>query len=241
MDLKIFHLFPDLMSLYGEYANVEILRRHLLSLGVSVDVRKVLCGDKFDPSLADVVYMGAGTEKNQKYALELLSPISPGLKDAANRGSIILFTGNAMETLGSSITDADGKVWPALNLAPFSSVESRNRITGDVIANPSLWKSPAVGFMNKCSTSSGVSSPLFPSLSMGFGNDKLLGPEGFVSGNTFATHLSGPVLVKNPDFTDLLIRRIFALKNWTAPIALPSLPHEREAYAVTLNELKARA
>lgn len=56
----------------------------------------------------------------------------------------------------------------------------------------------------------------------------------------FATHLTGPALVKNPDFLDLVIRRLFALKGWEVPERLPVLAHEREAYAVTLRELEAR-
>ena len=59
-------------------------------------------------------------------------------------------------------------------------------------------------------------------------------------GNLFATHITGPVLVKNPAFLDLIITRLFALKEWPLPASLPVLPHEREAYAVTLRELQAR-
>ena len=29
MELTILHLYPDFMSLYGEYANVTVLRRRL--------------------------------------------------------------------------------------------------------------------------------------------------------------------------------------------------------------------
>ena len=61
-----------------------------------------------------------------------------------------------------------------------------------------------------------------------------------MSGNVFATHLTGPVLVKNPHLTDFLIRRLFEAKGWELPKALPVLPHEREAYEVTLAELSAR-
>ena len=55
----------------------------------------------------------------------------------------------------------------------------------------------------------------------------------------FATHITGPVLVKNPDFTDFLIRRIFEQKGWDLPDKLPVLPYEREAYEVTVKELTA--
>ena len=95
--------------------------------------------------------------------------------------------------------------------------------------------------MNKCSRTimadDGDDAPLFERLSLGMGNQREKGPEGYVSGNVLATHLTGPILVKNPDFTDFLIRRIFEVKGWDQPEKLPVLPYEREAYAVTLKEL----
>src|SRR5699024_1516862 len=114
------------------------------------------------------------------------------------------------------------------------------RSPGDVIAASTLWEAPAVGFMNKCSLTHGVTTPLFSSLSLGFGNDQEGGGEGYASGNVLATHITGPALVKNPDFLDLIIRRLFAAKGWELPESLPVFPHEREAYEVTLRELKNR-
>ena len=108
------------------------------------------------------------------------------------------------------------------------------------MAHTSLWDSPVVGFMNKCSVTEDA-NPLFHSLSLGFGNGEDKGPEGFMRGNVFATHLTGPILVKNPDFTDFLIRRMFECKGWELPEQLPVLPYEREAYEVTLKELMGRA
>lgn len=239
MELTILHLYPDLMSLYGEYANLAILRRHLGVLGVQTDIRATGLEDKPDFSRFDMIYMGAGTERGQKAVLTALTPHAAGLKDAADRGTVVLFTGNAMETLGASVTDAKGKVWPGLGLADFATVETDKRVPVDVIAKPALWDEPAVGFMNKCSVTNGITAPLFNELTLGFGNNTEKGPEGYVSGNVFATHITGPVLVKNPDFTNLIIRRLYALRGWTLG-NLPDLPHEREAYRVTLRELTAR-
>ena len=108
------------------------------------------------------------------------------------------------------------------------------------MALPTLWDAPAVGFMNKCSLTRGIATPLFRELPLGFGNEADHGPEGYVSGDVLATHITGPALVKNPDFLDLILRRLFARKGWDAPEQLPVLPHEREAYRVTLAELQAR-
>lgn len=240
MELNLIHLYPDAMSLYGEYANVAVLRRHLEALGARVSVKNITCEDIPDFTGADFIYMGAGTERSQKAVLLGLTHHVDALKAAIAGGAVVLFTGNAMETLGASVTDSKDKVWPALGLADFTTAETDRRVPGDVIAAPGAWESPVVGFMNKCSVTRGVETPLFPSLPLGFGNDSEKGPEGYVDGSVFATHITGPVLVKNPDFTDHLIRRIFAAKGWECPQELPVLPHEREAYAVTLHELQAR-
>ncbi len=239
MELTILHLYPDCMSLYGEYANVAVLRRHLEAAGVSVTVETALFEDTPDFEHADFIYMGAGTERTQKAALSALLPHKEALKAAIGRGAVVLFTGNAMELLGASITQEEsGKVWPCLGFAEFTTTETSYRAPEDVVARTSLWGSFVVGFMNKCSEIYGVATPLFGLVERGPGNAGDGPPEeGYVDGNVFATHLTGPVLVKNPDFTDFLIRRLFQLKGWDQPEKLPVLPYEREAYAVTLKEL----
>jgi len=238
MELTILHLFPDCMSLYGEYANIAVLRRHLEAMGVSVTVESALFEDAPDFEHADFIYMGAGTERTQKAALSALLPHKEALKAAIDRGAAVLFTGNAMELLGASITGADGKVRPCLGLADFTTKEADHRAPEDVVARTSLCGSFVVGFMNKCSETCGVAAPLFEQVERGPGNAWDGAPgEGYVDGNVFATHLTGPILVKNPDFTDFLIRRLFSLKGWALPEALPVLPYEREAYEVTIKEL----
>lgn len=240
MELTVTHLYPDCMSLYGEYANVAVLRRHLEALGVAVNVREITSEDTLDVSGADFIYMGAGTEKMQKSVLIAAPHYAGALKEAVERGAVVLFTGNAMETLGASVTDAEGRVWPGFGLADFTTKEFETREPQDVLAVSSLWESDAVGFMNKCSETYGVTTPLFEHVYLGFGNEESLSPEGYVNGNVFATHLTGPVLVKNPDFLDLIITRLFQYKGWEVPEKLPVLPHEREAWQVTLQELQAR-
>ena len=69
MELRIVHFYPDLMSLYGSYANVALLRRHLEDLGNTVTVETVDYGQAADIASADFVFMGAGTERSQKAAL----------------------------------------------------------------------------------------------------------------------------------------------------------------------------
>lgn len=240
MELNLLHLFPDLMSLYGEYANLAVLRRRLEGIGVTVKMHTADGETAPDFSSAHLIYMGAGTERNQKVALQKLYPYADTLKEAIARGAMVLFTGNAMPLLGKTVTDADGQSFTALGLADFTTQEYKKRIGEDVVAVPTLWEEPAVGFINKCSTTTGIATPLFSGLSLGFGNERERGAEGYVNGSVVGTHITGPVLVKNPAFTDWVIHRLFTANGWALPEVLPRLPYEQEAHAVTLRELQAR-
>ena len=51
MELKIIHFYPDLMSLYGSYANVSVLRRYLEALGCADPREAVLLGDSLSADI----------------------------------------------------------------------------------------------------------------------------------------------------------------------------------------------
>ena len=78
MELKILHFYPDLMSLYGSYANVSILKRTLEEMGNPVAVERVAPVRTPTLTAADFVYMGAGTEQAQKAALMYFSKLGDG-------------------------------------------------------------------------------------------------------------------------------------------------------------------
>ena len=87
MELKIIHFYPDLMSLYGSYANVSVLRRYLEALGCAVTVQAVVPGEGADITGADFLFMGAGTERAQRFAAEDFARYSATVKAAAEDGT----------------------------------------------------------------------------------------------------------------------------------------------------------
>ena len=242
MKFTLLHLFPEAMSLYGEYANLTLLSRLLTAQGAEVTVKTVGFDEAPDFAGADLIYMGAGTERTQKAAMARLLSHKDALRAAAENGALVLFTGSAMETLGASVTDRDGKVHEGLHLADFTTVETGKRTPHDVIAQPLLWAEPAVGFMNKCSTTKGIDTPLFSALPLGFGNEVKGGAEGYQAGNLLATHLTGPVLVKNPAFLRYVARRLWEIRGEPMPEERrePWMDHGERSYAVTYNELKGQ-
>lgn len=148
-------------------------------------------------SQADFLYMGAGTEAARNAALALLLPHREELKTLLAQGIPMLFTGNSITLLGKEITLSDGRTVEGLGLADFTATERSTRYTGDALASGVVAGMTTVGFLNKCDEICGAADPLF-TLQMGEGNRKGEKAEGVRAGSLWATHLIGPLLVKNP-------------------------------------------
>ena len=241
MDIKILHFYPDLMSLYGSYANVSVLKRRLEQMGNTVTVTPVLPGREADLNGADFLYMGAGTEHAQKAALEDFARYGEAVKALAGSGVAMLFAGTAMELLGKTITGADGKVYDGIGLADFTAAQGTKRFVEDVYGHTDLYPEAVVGFMNKCSTISGVETPLLTELSLGFGNEGEKTPEGFHRNNVFASQLTGPLLVKNPRMLDAVVDAIYRRRGESLPAERPTDHWAEDGWAITAEQLKLRS
>lgn len=233
--MKILHLYHDIMNLYGEYANITAVTKLAAHNGEEAIVDRRTIGDDVRLSDYDLVYIGSGTERNQKVVLEDLRRLKDQLAACIDGGRVILLTGNAFEMLGSRITDSGGTAYEGLGLFDFEVTEqSRTRLVGDVIFDCDFLDSPVVGFINKCSEIRGITAPLF-TVEMGLGNADGDKSEGVRRNNLFGTHVTGPLLVKNPH----LLTCLYALITGCQPDA-GCLGYEQKGYAVTLSELRKR-
>lgn len=235
MKIKILHLYHDLMNLYGEYANVSVLCRHLEDAGIETVVDKMSIGDSFTISDYDFVYCGAGTERNLKLALSDLIHHRNELKEYSENNKIALFTGNSLEMLGSLITDRFGGKYEGLGLSDFTVIEGEKRLVGDAVFTADFIDKPLVGFINKCSSINGSFTSLL-NVKYGIGNNAEEKVDGVRINNILGTHLTGPVLVKNPPFLNYVISLLMGgeleqKKEYQSEIL---------GYNVTVNELMKR-
>ena len=173
--------------------------------------------------------MGPGTESKQLSALNDLLKHREEIREYLEHDKVLLFTGNAMELLGTSIDDKE-----ALGILDFKTTITEKRYTGDVIMNnDELGK--VVGFINKSSLIEGGEG--YRLFTYDFKDNNLVDNdyEGWRFHNGFGTHISGPVLVKNPCFMDLIIKLLSGDRYKKI-----NYHYEDEAYRITLEELEKR-
>ncbi len=235
--MKILHLYYDIMNLYGEYANISAMDRILQKSGVECQTDRISIGDNAELSDYAFIYVGSGTEKNQKVVLEDFRKYTVTLKSYIDNGGVILMTGNSFEMLGEKITDASGAEFDGIGITDFT-VREQNKIrtTSDAILKADFLDRELVGFINKCSEIFGIDTPMSEVL-MGLGNKKDDDREGIRINNLFGTHLTGPILIKNPYFLEYIANLVVSGK---ADINTKYLGFEKSGYEVTLSELNKR-
>ncbi len=239
--VKILFLYSKLMNLYGGYSNIVVLERHLKDQGFKVIIDHFEVGDDVTFSDYQFIYLGAGTEKNQRVALKDLSRYRKELKTCAENGTVMLFTGNAFDMLGKEIHGLDGKNYQGLGICDFTVKEyGERRYVGDVVCS-CIWdkKHPFVGFVNHSADITGIEQPSF-TMKVGVENHIVTPYDGYRYHNLFGMHLIGAVLVNNPHFMKeviMLIGKQFKGFQYQEI----SYPYEENSYRITLEKLSKEA
>ncbi len=234
--MRILHLYYDIMNLYGDYANISALQRILEKSGEEVIVDRLSLGDTAVIGDYDFIFIGSGTEKNQKTVLADFVKYSDDIREYIKYGKALLMTGNSFEMLGQSVTDGYGNVHKGLGLYEYSAFEERGvRYTSDIICEANFTDKPFVGFINKSSTISGIEKHLFRTR-FGLPDNEESKYEGIRDSNFFGTHLTGPILMKNPHFLIYLAELLLGREPFDE-----HLEYERKGYEITLEKLRERA
>ncbi len=234
--MKLIHLFPDLMNLYGDRGNLLVLGKYLEERHIPCEICPVHPGETLELEDVGLIYMGPGTEPARNAALEHLRKLSGALREGLESQIPMVFTGNAWLTLGKRIVTGDGETLDGLGLLDIEATETWDkRYTGDALAQDGEGAPLTVGFLNKCDQVVSGEVPMF-TMVMGEGNAPGSKAEGVRRDHLFATHLLGPVLVKNPH----LLARLGELLGVQPDLETEEKSQAELAYEVTLKALQER-
>lgn len=191
--VKILHLYYDLMNLYGEVGNVLAIEHYLKENNTKYEVDKKSIKDEINFNEYDIVYIGCGTESNQKIALKHLSNYSDDIKNYISDKKILIATGNSYEMFGRYIENINGKRFQGLSIFKYYAKEKEDRTVIQVKTDE------VTGFINIGSNVYGNNKPLFTI------EENI---EGYKHKNFYGTHVIGPLLVLNDEILKNIIKSI---------------------------------
>ena len=218
--INVLHLYYDLLNLYGENANSRCIVHSLELNNIKVNIDLKSLDDKINFDDYDIIYIGSGSENNLLIALEDLKRRKKDIKKYIDDEKCLLLTGNSMDLFGKYIETNNNKI-DGLNIFDYYTKfisestfknASTDRIVGEVFAQSNLIKQKIVGFQNRCDLNYNITTPLFIT-EQRFSNDLESENEGFTYKNVYATHIIGPLLIRNPYLTDYILKKICEKKN----------------------------
>jgi hypothetical protein len=217
--VHIGHLYPAEMNIYGDNGNVMALTWRLKRYGFQIKLHRIGVGTKL-PTQLDILITGGGQDSGQlkihadllKKADELKAQVTDGLSLLAVCGTYQLFghyfaTNSNQRLVGIGIFDA------------YTEAKDK-RLIGNIVINSPFGR--LVGFENHSGQTVLAEDQLpLGRVTKGFGNNDASGKEGAVSFNAIGTYLHGPLLPKNPNLSDHLIKQ--ALDRRFGSSGLPEL------------------
>lgn len=230
MIIKIAHLYPDMLNLYGDRGNIIALKNRMERRGIDVQIDKITMGKNFISDNYDILFVGGGQDFEQDVLLnDLKQGKDKEIKKAVENSKVLLAICGGYQMLGKYYKTYDGKMLEYMGILDFYTEGRQDRLIGNY-AFKTKEGIEIVGFENHSGrTYLGKNIEPLGTVIKGYGNNGEDTSEGVRYKNTFGTYSHGPILPKNSRFTDLLIS--LALKNKYNDFELKPLDDELEIKA----------
>ena len=203
--IKVLHLYYDLLNLYGEQGNILALKRAFKNQNVDIEVDYLSVQDKIDFKKYDLVYLGSGSTENLLIALEDIKRHKKELKKYIESKKVLLATGNSYLLFGQKINNMD-----ALGIFDYYAASSEK------MAKESLMElyqeKDVIGFQNREFIVNNKRNHLFK-VKEGLCDNLKSEYEGYHEYNFYGTFVIGPLLIRNPHFTNKLVKEIMEKNN----------------------------
>ena len=205
--LRLGHLYPSLMNIYGDRGNIVCLARRCRLRGIDLEVVALEAGDVLRPGSFDMLFMGGAQDQEQWLVSKDLAESKGALPEMVEDGVVFLGVCGGYQLSGRFYRGLDGAEMPGTGVFDLYTLHpgpGAKRLIGNLTAE---WEGGTLaGFENHGGrTYLGAGAQPLAKVTRGFGNDGRSGYEGARYKNSFGSYLHGPLLPKNPAFADHLI------------------------------------
>lgn len=217
MKLTIGWLYPKQMSTYGDRGNILTLRERCLWRNIEVEIIEIDLKEKINPKRIDLFFFGGGQDRAQfEVSNDLQRFKNKFLKEAVDLKSVFLAICGGYQLLGNYYKTPSGEELPGVGLLDVFTIAGEERMIGNIVieSNVSIPSKTLVGFENHSGkTFLGRNAVQLGRVVVGHGNNGEDRTEGAIQGNVYGCYMHGPLLPKNPKFTDFLITKALSRKD----------------------------
>ena len=208
--LKIGHLYPKLLNIYGDGGNIIALKQRAIWRGFNVEVHEINSGDVWLGE-HDIYFIGGGQDLQQIEVSKELLRHKDFLTAERDRGAVFLGICGGYQLLGHYYQPHDGDKLMGISLLDAYTVAGTKRFIGNVTVKSDVGQvlpnnNYLVGFENHSGLTylQGDTKPI-GTVVVGNGNNGKDKTEGARYKNVFGTYMHGSFLPKNPKFADYLL------------------------------------
>lgn len=212
MKVRIIHLYPDYLNIYGDLGNVICLKKRAEWRKIDCQIINVSLKDDLDIKPTDIIFIGGGQDKGQLLVADDLQTKATKLKQAILKNNVPLLTiCGGYQLFGNYFVTADNIKLNGIGVFNMVTHASTQRMIGNLAVRSKKF-GLLVGFENHSGqTYLDDPSEALGEVIKGFGNNSRDQIEGIFVNNAIGTYMHGSFLPKNPVVADFLLSQ--ALKN----------------------------
>lgn len=211
MVLKIAYLYPTLMCVAADRGNLFSIERRCKWRGIATEVDPIYVKQTPDFTQYDMVLIHGAADREMEIAAADIQEKAPSLHEAAENNTVFLSVCAGYQLLGHYYKPSKGPELKGISLLDLYTEASNTRFMTHMALECNFAQTGTkvlVGYENHSGrTFLGKNAQPLGKVLVGWGNNGKDGHEGATYKNVFGSYLHGPLLPKNPWFTDFLIQR----------------------------------
>ncbi len=215
--VKIVHLYPKEMNIYGDNGNVLVLTQRLRWRNIPVEVVKIGVGQQL-PSDAHLLIGGGGQDAGQLVIAKDLQQKAKILRKMQNDNVPMLMICGMYQMFGHYFKTSSKDMIPGIGLLDVRTVAGDKRLIGNIVSKTDFGL--LVGYENHSGlTTLGDQVDALGEVPDGQGNNGADNSEGARQNNVIGSYLHGPILAKSPDLADHLLELAVNIAGYTTKLS----------------------
>ena len=207
-ELKVCHLYGNLLNTYGDNGNLLILKYLTEKMNIDFQTEVISIHEEFDPKKYDFVFFGGGQDFEQVIVSEDIQSKKESLIEYIENDGVFLAICGGFQLLGHYYTGAKGEKIKGISaLNHYTISQENNRYIGDITIHNEEFDEMYYGFENHNGrTFLGEGERPLGKVIKGQGNNAEDGTEGVHYKNVFGSYFHGPILARNQNLGLRLIK-----------------------------------